>query len=465
MITTHGTCLWARALAISLVLFVYFFPVICPAQPGTKLWEVTLGERVPFTPAIGKDGTIYLSCGTVGSASEYSRMLHAISPQGTTNWTFLAGAPIQSSPALGKDGTIYIATADGLYALNPAGATNWIFEYSGQRCSSPAVGGDGTIYLVTRTNASFTSYPSTLRAISPAGTVNWSCIAGGGVWVGASAQFSSPSIGPDGSIYVSSLSGYLYSISHSGSTNWTFRLGSVTYSSPSIGRDGTIYIGLDEGPLHAIHANGSLRRTYPVGLVESTPVLDQAGNIFIGSLSGFHCFNSDGVQMWFRNGLVSGSAAIAADGTVYIANYSYQKLYAYSSAGTNLWSFNLSGESFSSPVIGSNGTIYVVGGIKLYAIAGSAPPLNSSWPMFRRDAHNSARSLQRSIQTIKPLPDGNVELQLKGETGRAYKVEASTNLMVWETLASFDFTEPSIAFVDASSTNFASRYYRLSTSQ
>lgn len=465
MITTHGTCLRARAFAISLVLILCSFPVICQAQPGTKLWEVILGETGTFTPAIGMDGTIYVSCGTVNSTSLYSRMLHAISPQGTTNWTFLAGAPIRSSPALGKDGSIYFATSGGLYAINPAGVTNWILEYSGQLCSSPAVGADGTIYLVTRTNNPTISSLSTLRAISPAGIVNWSCAAGGGVW-GEDAQFSSPSIGPDGSIYVGSMSGNLYCISRSGSTNWTFSLGSGTYSSPSIGNDGTIYIGSETGPVRAINANGSLRRTYPVSQVESTPVIDQAGNIYFGSRSRFFCFSSDGVAKWGANGIslpVSGSAAIAADGAVYVSSYFGDSL-ALNSVGSVLWYFH-SGSAFASPLIGTNGTIYLVGDAKLYAFTGTAPPLNSAWPMFRRDVHNNARAVQRSIRTIKSLQDGSVELQLTGEIGRDYDVEASTNLMVWETLGSLNFSAPNTAFVDTSSTNFASRFYRLSTSQ
>ena len=466
MITMQETCLRSRLGASKLIAFISCFSLLGHAQPGTKLWEVTLGEVVPFSPAVGLDGTIYVSCGSAGSSSQYSRMFHAISPQGTTNWTFLAGAPIRSSPALGVGGTIYFGTSDGLYAVKPAGTTNWILPYAGQRCSSPAVGADGTIYLVTRTNASTPSYPSTLHAVSPAGTVNWTCTVGGGPWGGGSAQFSSPAIGPDGSIYVGSLNGQLYSISYSGSTNWTYALGGRTYASAAIGVDGTIYIGTDLGSVHAVHPKGFQRWTYPMGLVESTPAIDQAGNLYFGSVSGvFTCINSNGIQTWFRGGAsISGSAAIAADSSVYVTSYDAQKLFAYNAAGSNLWSFTC-GESFSSPVIGTNGTIYITGGTKLYAIAGTSPPQNSAWPMFRRNSHNIARSPQRSIQAIKSLSDGNVEMRLMGETGLAFGVEASTNLTVWEKLADMNFTAPSIPFTDISATNFQQRYYRLALPQ
>ena len=454
----------------TIVLIALFsVTILCRAQPGTKLWEVTLTQPLLISPAIGPDGTVYACCGNSdqfpGPAN--TRLFYAISPQGTTNWTFLAGTRMTASPAVGADGTVYFGAWDGLYALSPVGATNWVLKLSTQLCSSPALGVDGTIYVVTRSNVVTLSNPAILHAVSPTGTLNWKCAVGGGGHLG-SAQCPSPSIGRDGSIYVPSQNGQLYSISHSGSTNWVLPLGGVTYSSPAIARDGTIYIGDDYGKVHAIDGRGFQRWENAVtGIVESTPTIDQAGNIYFGSLGGvFYCRNSAGGPVWSASpGAVSASSAIAADGTVYVCSWNAQKLFAYNSAGSNLWSFTLSGSAFSSPVIATNGTVYVGGGSKLYAIAGTAPPQNSSWPMFRRDSRQQARSIQCAIEAITPLPDGNVELQLQGDAGRVYQVESSSDLMAWETLASFSFAEWNVPFVDASATNFARRYYRLSTSQ
>ena len=44
-------------------------------------------------------------------------------------WAFPTGYAIESSPALGKDGTIYVGSTDyNLYAINPDGTQQWVFH-------------------------------------------------------------------------------------------------------------------------------------------------------------------------------------------------------------------------------------------------------------------------------------------------------------------------------------------------
>ncbi|MEM2175649.1 MAG: PQQ-binding-like beta-propeller repeat protein, partial [Candidatus Micrarchaeia archaeon] len=92
------------------------------------------------SPAIGKDGTIY-----VGSWDNY---LYAINPDGSLKWKFKTGDNVRSSPAIGKDGTIYVGSYDNyLYAINPDGSLKWKFKTGSSVYSSPAIGKDGTIYV------------------------------------------------------------------------------------------------------------------------------------------------------------------------------------------------------------------------------------------------------------------------------------------------------------------------------
>ncbi len=66
------------------------------------------------SPAIGKDGTIY-----VGS-SDFR--LYAINPEGGLKWSLQSDGTVLSSPAIGKNGTLYIGSDDrNLYAINPEG--------------------------------------------------------------------------------------------------------------------------------------------------------------------------------------------------------------------------------------------------------------------------------------------------------------------------------------------------------
>jgi eukaryotic-like serine/threonine-protein kinase len=64
--------------------------------------------------------------------------------EGSQKWVFTTGAYVYSSPAIGADGTIYVSSAK-LYAINPDGTQRWAFPKAGY--SSPAIGADGTIYV------------------------------------------------------------------------------------------------------------------------------------------------------------------------------------------------------------------------------------------------------------------------------------------------------------------------------
>lgn len=84
--------------------------VIVYISPILK-WMFTTGGDIYSSPAIGRDGTIY-----VGS---FDNNLYAINTDGTLKWKFTTGGDIYSSPAIGKDGTIYVGSLDdNLYAIN-----------------------------------------------------------------------------------------------------------------------------------------------------------------------------------------------------------------------------------------------------------------------------------------------------------------------------------------------------------
>ena len=84
-----------------------------------------------------------------------------------------------------------------------------------------------------------------------------------------------------------------------------------------------------------------------------------------------------------EHGLFS-SPAIGSDGTVYVGSLDH-KLYAINGkSGVKLWEFETGAFSRapSSPAIGSDGTVYVGSGYKLYAIKTDSKGLaKSPWPM------------------------------------------------------------------------------------
>jgi len=113
------------------------------AREKWKVW-LTDDARIMSSPAIDKDGTIYIG----GQWSDES--LHAINADGSIKWHFETNGAVESSPALAKDGTIYVGSDDHkLYAVNPNGTERWRFNAGDFVFSSPAIDSDGTIYIGT----------------------------------------------------------------------------------------------------------------------------------------------------------------------------------------------------------------------------------------------------------------------------------------------------------------------------
>jgi outer membrane protein assembly factor BamB len=454
-----------RRIVVCVCFLGSMYSQISSATPATN-WIVQLGiselgGAIYSSPALGPDGSIYVGSGRDGDVLP-SYTLFSISPQGTLNWRFNTGGSVQASPAIASDGTIYIGSADRrLYSVSPSGSTNWAVNLGGQVFSSPALGVDGTIYV-----GAIWNHFNYLFSLRPDGTTNWIFNLGDVPFGGInSAQFGSPSIGPDGAIYVGSLNSNVYSISPQGQTNWMFAMTNKTYCSPAIANDGTIYIGSDDGNLYAIDRSGNRKWNFKTGYnVESSPAVAADGTVYIGGLDGiFHAFDADGNPKWSQApGGISASPAICADGSVLVASY-VSGLYAYSSSGAILWSLPIpTGQMFSSPVVASDGTIYVTVGTKLYSLQGTNAPENGPWFMFRRDAKHNARSIQRGL-SLPSVVSGGVSLTMNTETDRVYSVQFSTNLQSWQELTNFTPVDSPTTVIDSSGA--PARFYRLRTTQ
>ena len=87
---------------------------------GYKKWEFSTSCKLS-TPAINKDGTIY-----VGSSDS---KLYAINYDGSKKWSYKTNGAVRSTPAVSNDGIIYFGSDDKhLYAINPDGSLKWRFE-------------------------------------------------------------------------------------------------------------------------------------------------------------------------------------------------------------------------------------------------------------------------------------------------------------------------------------------------
>jgi outer membrane protein assembly factor BamB len=107
---------------------------------GTLKWRFQTGDVVTSSPAIDKDGTIYMG--------SWDHHLYAVNSDGTLKWRYETEGKISSSPAIGQDGTIYAGSDDHyLYAIDAKGGLKWRFRTDDGVSSSPAIDMDGTIYV------------------------------------------------------------------------------------------------------------------------------------------------------------------------------------------------------------------------------------------------------------------------------------------------------------------------------
>jgi len=343
------------------------------AQDNALKWSYAIGcggallEGAP-SPTVGADGTIYMG-------SDDNR-LYALNPDGTLKWFYQTDDQIRSSPAVGTNGTIYITSGElgRLYALHENGTLRWTFD---NVCgySSPAIGPDGTIYVGSWDSGLINSV---LSALHENGALKWAFSTGLSRITGA--IFSCPAIGPDGTIYFTTLDlfetllgwpygfgpvGYLFALDENGALKWVRWAGGA---SPAVGADGTIYLSSGDEFI-ALNPDNTLKWSYPMLWACSSPAIGADNTIFVGGGETLYALNPDNTLKWSyaTGGIIWSSPAVGA-GTVYVGSND-NKLYAFFENGTLMWTYATGGAVYSSPAIGADGTIYVGSNDgKLYAI-------------------------------------------------------------------------------------------------
>ncbi|MHC4498856.1 MAG: outer membrane protein assembly factor BamB family protein, partial [Planctomycetota bacterium] len=167
---------------------------------------------------------------------------------GCVKWQFETEGPVSASVSVGPNSTVYVPCEDGnLYKLDANGTLLWSYDTNSPIISSPAVGYYGMIYVGGENGK--------LYAIDGKGKLRWTHTADGFV-------YSSAAVSAEGHVYVCSEDGKLYALGPDGSELWTFEtpgagaVGSPILASPSIGPDGTVYVtGLRDPNLYALDPN------------------------------------------------------------------------------------------------------------------------------------------------------------------------------------------------------------------
>ncbi len=436
------------------------------SPPGTVLWNYDAGALISSSPSLAEDGTIYIAAGAALCAVTNSGAF------GSNRWTL--PTQVARSPSVGADGTIYFGAADAMcsvYGVHPDASLAWTiplqpeFGYQIRQESTPAIGVDGTLYAVAG---------GRLYAVSSAGSKKWEYILGP-----ESGPYPlSPVIGGDGTVYVASTSTMLYAINPDGTKKWSSTaLTSGPGESPCISSDGSIY-----------YAAGLLYAFSPLGTnVWSTdynyyrwfagvPVVGANGTVYLAATitTPLWAVSSPGQPAWSALGSNPANVttpAIDAGGTIYycISN----SIWAVDPRGQVRWRFTSPDQpspqfpdlAVTSPILGSDGTIYVALGSKVFALAsGTNGPANSPWPMYQQNAQHTGRVQKPALNQPKQRADANFEFQLyPQQLGLTYTIQSSTNLNDWSSLTSVVATTLPMDVVDLSASNFPARFYRASS--
>jgi outer membrane protein assembly factor BamB len=186
---------------------------------------------------------------------------------------------------------------------------------------------------------------------------------------------SSPSIAPDGTIYIGTWDGALHAVNPNGTEKWMFKTDywMTEMTTPAIDKNGIIYVGSDDENLYALYPNGTEKwRCSLNGSIFSSPAISQDGTIFIGAYEKIYAINPNGTILWENTTgwAIKASPAIGGDGSIYVASHDGYFYSFFPSNGTLKWKLEIahSLSCYSSPAIDDNGTIYYGTRADFYAI-------------------------------------------------------------------------------------------------
>ena len=367
-----------------------------PETKWTKYFESIDGFYT--SPTVGTDGILYIA----GSK------MYAMDPSNVSLWEYRVDLHdlIESGVFQDEAQNIYFSTVNKVYSLTPSGMKRWETTCGASpKTASSDQGGtfDGsTIY--TTCGQSFSAFNK------EDGRQLWS--------MPTLQRETSPVMLRDG-VLAFVRDRRIFAANRAGNILWSYPHVSTSESGAldsrgapletyidtpiAVGQDDTIYAGSQIGKFVALNTQGQVKWTYDNGNqmgFRISPVIAADGTIVVVSVQDVvDALSPDGTVKWTfhlpqtRNMSRHAAPLLGSDGTIYVL--AEQRLVALSDQGKLRWDLPLQGTAMGSPALAPDGTLYIaMAEGTLYSVqTGSRGLLQSAWPKYQHDASNSGRSI------------------------------------------------------------------------
>jgi outer membrane protein assembly factor BamB len=311
----------------------------------------------------------------------------------------------------------------------------WAYRTGRGIFSTPVIGPDGTIYV-----GSADTY---FYAIGADGRLRWRIKTGG--IIDAGAALSAPGGGSGGgspTLTFGSADERLYHVTTAHKVLWRFRptVAPVKgqqvnwWEGPvAIGPNGNIYAGNTGGTAYAVTPGGRLAWKFTAGgSLWTEPAFGPDGSSYWGSLDlNIYRLDQNGHPVWhtFTPGFVISSPALGSDGTVYIGSFD-SKLYALDpQTGTPRWTFATSDHIYASPALDQDAAGHTTG-IYIASADGSVYALTPTGRLrWRYDTGDPIRS--SPTLGAKPAGERGRVLYVGSSNGKLYAIDTATGRRRW----------------------------------
>jgi hypothetical protein len=286
-------------------------------------------------------------------------VLHALNPStGVDLWTFNGGGPftgetdLSVSPLVLPSGSLlWPGPDDTLYELSSAGQSLWSHRFSAM-VLSPVLAGT-TVYAELMSG---TLWQLQIGTGLPA--LGWSLSIG-------HSSFGSPAVGHDGEVITTADKSVVAVIDHgaSGAIAWRHQTSASIEVSPSIGPNGDVYVTANDGSVYRLSPHGALEWRRHIGQESySSSSVSAQGLLYFGDNGGdlnvVRAATGVAVRVDHGRKGIWSAQVVDAKGDVYFGTQA-SEIYGFSASGRRLFSVKASGPIDSYPALSGTGTLVI----------------------------------------------------------------------------------------------------------